>query len=249
MNRMPSSAIITHQQFSSYYPRLYHMAEFGTWEGIKANGLLSTTALLDLFEIQGERRRQIERVRRPESVTIEHPLHGTAVIRDQKPMRDSALSKCLHGMRPADWYKLLNSRVFFWVTPERVQTLLNARAYRARKHTVITVDTATLFEKYFRQVLLSPINSGSTIYRPVDRGSGTFKTLDQYPFEERRRLRGVNNAVAELCVEYAVPDIGALAIEAEIRQGNEVLEVLYSRRIGKQSSSVSGVRGKEVSNS
>jgi hypothetical protein len=55
-----------------------------------------------------------DRVHRPESVTITHPAYGSAVIRDQKPMRDSALLKCLDkGLTPADWYRTLNRRVFF----------------------------------------------------------------------------------------------------------------------------------------
>ncbi len=33
------------------FPQHYHMAEAGTWEGIRRYGLLSTTALLDAFEI------------------------------------------------------------------------------------------------------------------------------------------------------------------------------------------------------
>jgi hypothetical protein len=144
-------------------------------------------------------------------------------------MRETALRQCLLGMEPSDWYAELNKRVFFWVTQERVQTLLGARAYRGRKHTVITVDTASLLDSHGDRVLLSPINSGSTIYRPVERGRDTFQRLDQYPFEERRRLRGVDNAVAELCVEYAVSDVSGLVTKAEVRQGSTVVEVLYSR--------------------
>jgi hypothetical protein len=58
------------------WPRLYHMAEAGSWPSIERHGLLSTTALLDLFEISGPRREAIESARRPESVKITHPLHG-----------------------------------------------------------------------------------------------------------------------------------------------------------------------------
>ncbi len=101
-------------------------------------------------------------------------------------------------MTPAEWYEILNRHVFFWVTPERVEGLLKARAYRARSHTVITVETAGLFARHAARIRLSPINSGSTIYRPVRRGIETFKPLNEYPFEERRRVRSIPNAVAEL---------------------------------------------------
>src|SRR5690349_1615645 len=97
----------------SNYPFAYHMAESGTWESIRKHGLLSTLALLDLFEINGQKRNEIFARRRPESVTITHPKHGRAVIRDQKPMSESALGKCLDPiLTAAKWYMILNRRVF-----------------------------------------------------------------------------------------------------------------------------------------
>ena len=79
------------------YPYLYHMAEAESWDSIQAKGLLSTSALLDLFEVNGQERFAIESCHRPKSVTIEHPKHGRAVIRDQIPMREGSLLKCLQG--------------------------------------------------------------------------------------------------------------------------------------------------------
>src|SRR5579863_3070524 len=181
------------------------MAEADSWPSIRTHGLLSTTALLDLFEISGNLRRSIESVHRPESITIKHAVHGTATIRDQKPMSEKALLKCLEDMTPRQWYEMLNRRVFFWVTPERVETLLHARAYRESEQTVITIDTAHLLERYAAVARLSPINSGSTIYRPQPRGTNTFRPLREYPFAERRRIRGTAHAVAELTLDYSVP--------------------------------------------
>ncbi len=68
-------------------------------------GLLSTSGLLDLFEVEGSKREQIESERRPESITITHPKHGTAVIRDQKPMREAAIASCLTDMTPRNGTK------------------------------------------------------------------------------------------------------------------------------------------------
>lgn len=220
---------ITPEEFAGRYPRLYHMAEAGVWPSVEKHGLLSTSALLDLFEVNGDQRRRIQSEHRSESVHITHPRHGTAVIRDQKPMRESALRKCLRGMTPQQWYEMLNDRTFFWVTAERVQTLLNARAYRDRKHTVITVETAPLVAKYADRMFLSPINSGSTIYNPQERGSETFRPFSRYPFEERRKLRGLRNAVAEAAVIYAVPDLRDFTLRVEHRKGDSVLRVVYSR--------------------
>lgn len=213
------------------FPRLYHMAELGTWPAIKAHGLLSTTALLDLYGIDGEARRQIEGCHRPESVTIRHAKFGTAVIRDQKPMSDGALRKCLNGLKPEEWYRLLNSKVFFWLTPERVEGLLCARAYRDREHTVLTVDTAQLLHRHRDAVTLSPINSGSTVYNPQPRGPETFRAIYDYPFDEwKKKRRSATKAIAELAVHRHVLDIREMVVRVERRKKSKVLELIYERQ-------------------
>src|SRR5437763_1911223 len=112
----------------AHYPCLYHMAEDGSWPSIREHGLLSTTYLLDLFGYSGSERTQYEAQRRAETVEISHQTYGCASLRDQKPMTDSALRRCLHGITPTEWYRLLNGRVFFWLTEERLVTLLQGRA-------------------------------------------------------------------------------------------------------------------------
>ncbi len=206
------------------------MADVTSWPSISKHGLLSTTALLDLFEINGNQRQAIESCHRPLSVEITHPKHGTAVIRDQIPMRESALRKCLQGCSPQQWYEFLNRKVFFWVTEERVQTLLKARAYRSNDHLVITVNSSQLLAQHGERTLLSPINSGSTIYRPVQRSLSTFKTLVEYPYAERRKLRGTAHAIAETAIDYSVPNLTAFVERVERRRGDRVLETIYPKK-------------------
>jgi hypothetical protein len=117
---------ITPEDFVQHYPCLYHMAEADMWPLIRVNGLLSTTALLDLFAVNGDRRHALESQHRPESVTIKHPKYGSAVIRDQKPVREGPLTRYLRQMRVKQGYEILSGQVFFWVTADRVNTLLNA---------------------------------------------------------------------------------------------------------------------------
>src|SRR5258708_4762564 len=193
---------ISPEEFIQHYPRLYHVAEQGTWPSIRRHGLCSTTALLDLFSINGDRRRQLESQRRPKSEQIQDANLGTATIRDQGPMSDRALRKCLRGMTPTRWYEFLNRRAFFWVTEKRVETLLTARRYRRGEHTVITLDTASVLNSHMERITLSPINSGSTLYNPQPRGRNTFLPLHRYPFAERRKKRGILNAVAELAINH-----------------------------------------------
>lgn len=202
------------------------MAQDGAWGLIRRHGLLSTSALLDLFQFSGDRRWQIESCHRPESEEITHPEHGTAVIRDQKPMSESGLLKCLRNMTPREWYELLNRKVFFWVRKERVQQLLGARMYRNSAHTVITLDTASMLKAHLDAITLSPINSGSTLYNPVPRGSATFLPLHEYPFAERKKKEGIAGAVAELAVYYSVPDVLEHVTRVERRKGGLTLENL-----------------------
>ncbi len=94
-------------------------------------------------------------------VRLEHPEHGAALVRDNKPMLENALRSCLDGMRPREWYETLNRRVFFWVDRKRLLKLLGARAYRDRSHLVLEIDTAELLHRHAEKVTLSPINSGT----------------------------------------------------------------------------------------
>jgi len=212
-------------EFIEQYPLLYHMAQAGTWDSIQKIGLLSTTALLDLFEVNGELRTRIESQHRPECVQISHPRHGAVEIRDQKPMSEKALHKCLLDVTPQQWYELLNRRVFLWVTEKRVVTLLQARAYKNREHLVLTIDTTRLLKKHAQNVTLSPINSGSTVYNPQPRGSSTFSSFDEFPYAERKKYG--KGAVAELTVDYSVLDIRDFVVRAEVRKSDEIIDVVY----------------------
>ena len=92
-----------------------------------------------------------------------HTDYGTAWIRDQRPMSDAGLLRALANsdLRPRDWYRLLNRRVYFWTTEQRLNTMLSAEAYREKYHTVISLDTRRLLDRHLDQVELSAINSGA----------------------------------------------------------------------------------------
>lgn len=220
---------MTLMEFAEHYPRLYHMANQGSWATIQAWGLLSTTALLDKFEINGDQRHKIESCHRARSIEISHPKYGKVVIRDQAPMRPKSLEACLTGLSPRQWYELLNRKAFFWVSEARIDSLLNARLYRNRIHTVITLDTMSLLGAHCKNITLSPINSGSTLYVPQQRGTQTFRPISTYPFDQRRKARGLANAVAEVAVDYSVPDLLKHTLMVELRRGPDVIELLYER--------------------
>lgn len=220
-------------EFVARHPRLYHMAEDGSWPLIERLGLLSTEALVDAFGITGGQRSTILAARRPASVTITSPANGQAVVRDQIPLREAVLERVLEdGLTPADWYRLLNSFVFFWPTEARLHTLLSARAYRDRAHTVLEMDTTRLLAGHRESIRLSPINSGSTLFNARPRGRATFRRLDDYPYEEMRRRRGSAGAIAEVAVFGGVRPVQPALVSVTRRQGTRTLSGLWSSSRG-----------------
>lgn len=217
------------EELTETYPRVFHMAHPGAWEGIQRHGLLSTTALLDLFEISGDERRAIESQRRPEPVVITHPIHGEAWIRDNKPLHDSRLEVILVGMSKEDYYRLLNRHVFSWPTQERLEGLLGASAYRDDPHLVLEIDTEALVRAHGSRIGLSPYNLGSTLYNAPQRGPDTLRAIEDYDFEHWRLKRSRRTAVGEIAVDYSVPDVLDLMVRAAIRHPNGECEILLER--------------------
>ena len=78
-----------------YFPKCFHVCAAGSWPMVARHGLLSTSALLDLFEYEGRARSALESSKRAQNVTISHERHGEAVLRDQKPLSDGTLKECL----------------------------------------------------------------------------------------------------------------------------------------------------------
>lgn len=210
----------------SIHPRIYHMAEYGSEDSIRKHGLLSTTALLDLFEITGEKRFALEKCRRAKTETITHKEYGSAVIRDQQPMNDSMLSKCLNdGLTPPDWYEIINSMAFFWSTRDRLRTFLSAPNYKDKMQTILTVDTKRLVERYHDNIRLCHINSGCTRSIEHRRGLSTFKTIEEFDPREFKKS-GKKNAIAEVSVKYSVPDISDVIISVDHVRGPESVDKL-----------------------
>ena len=218
---------VTPDELSARYPVLFHMAAQGSWPGIQKHGLLSTSRLLDMFDIQGEERFKIEESHRPDSISISNRQYGTAVVRDQKPMSESGLKRALQdGLTPREWFKTLNERVFFWLTRERLIRLLSAKAYRDDIHTVLEIDTAELLARHVDRVRLCALNSGCTKPMPFPRGRDTFLPLDRYPFQER--LSKKLEPVVELSVIGGVPEIADFTIRVVEMRGLEELRQLHS---------------------
>jgi hypothetical protein len=135
------------------FSRLYHAADRGAWQSIQQHGLLSTSSLLDLYEIQGEQRIVFESQRRRTSMTLAKKGYSDIALRDQSPMTDEALNRCLiDGMTPQQWYESLNGKVFFWTSERRLHGLLTAKATREATQLVLTVDTRSLVSAHRERI-------------------------------------------------------------------------------------------------
>ena len=213
--------------FCIRYPKLFHMAHRDSWASIRDHGLLSTRALLDLFEIRGRYADDIMSAHRAESIEITHPVLGSATIRDQKPMSDSGLERALSDdLTPADWYRILNGMVFFWPSEERLQRMMKALPYRRQEHIVLVASSNDLLRAEHDRVVLSPLNSGATRPFPHPRGRGTFQPMDSHPYSERRR-RGLD-PVAEVAIKHGVANIERYLLRVEQGSAGQRRRVIWT---------------------
>ena len=221
---------MTEDELLATYPRLWQMAHDGAWPALRDHGLKSASALLDDYGVFGAERAALLGVRRPQSVAIASPGLPGAVLRDQKPMDDGRLGACLQdGLTPADWYSMLNTMSFFWLSRSRIWTLLGAQAYRNVAQTVLTIDAASLVAAHRDRIRLSPINSGATLFKPQPRGLGTFKTVAEFPFTARAATRRSENNVVELVVDHSVPDLADHVLAVHRARNDEILEEVWRR--------------------
>jgi hypothetical protein len=188
---------------------IYHLAEEANFKSIQECGLLSATRLITAAGLTESDRRSLEREQRREHTELASGVQ----IRDQRPMPPDALQGCLVGLAPADWYGLVNARVFFWLNPGRLDR--QRAACRSRTQVVLAIDTARLIAAYCKQAEVTPINTGNARRKPALRGAATFvpyATWLKSGWESETKALGIpprrrSHPPAELTVRDAVPDI------------------------------------------
>jgi hypothetical protein len=205
---------MTPEELAVHHPRLYHVTEPGAWDNIQRNGLLSTTHLLTLFEIENSRRQELETQRRPSAVLLEHRNYGCAILNDQFPLSERALLHCLDdNLTPSDWIRLLNARVFFWASEEGLNRHLGARLNRQREREVIVIDTLSMAKTHSDRMELCAINSGATLRKAPRRGLNTFTSMLHHNYKDWCKLRGRHDKVREVTVHDHVLDIASHTVE------------------------------------
>lgn len=186
---------------------VFHIAEADNWPSIQRDGLLSAQALFERAGSRVEDRAAIQKHRPVRAV-----LGDGTVIRDQSPMPPSALEPCLRGITPAQWYVLLNSKVFFWFDEERVTRHLHA--CRRTAQVVLTIDAEALLARHAARACVAPFNTGNARRKPAVRGRATFvpwATWREAGWQSESEglgttLRAKSHKPVELTIDHSVPD-------------------------------------------
>ena len=202
---------------------IYHLAEASNWPSIQRDGLLSTSSLLKAAGLTGAGRNRLERAQRLTNTALPNQMH----IRDQRPMPPTALESCLCGMSPADWYAMINARVFFWLAPDRLNR--QRGFWEPRSQVVIAIDTGSLVEVYAQRVAVTPINTGNARRKPAHRGAATFAPLAEWirsgwaseAAALGSPLRKRSHVPVELTVVGAIPDIMHFVVGIHALQSGE----------------------------
>jgi hypothetical protein len=174
---------------------------------VQRHGLLSTQRLVDLFGLDIAERERLLSTPRKQSTVLRAPGLPPAVIRDQKPMKFVAEKIDPHSSL-TEYLDAINSRVFFWASPERLDRLRHAKEYRTEDQVVLHVNTRALIGRHGPKVGLCRLNSGAVTQKnhPL-RGHRSWQPIADYPYDEYRRRYGRQGALVEVTVLDAVPDI------------------------------------------
>jgi hypothetical protein len=203
------------EELIANHPQVFHTMSADAWPSVQRHGLLSTRRLVDLFDLGPAERDRLLGAPRKQSTVLRAPGLLPAVIRDQKPMKFIA-EKIDPDSSLAEYLDAINSRVFFWASPQRLDRLRQAQAYRAEDQVVLHVDTRALVERHGPRIELCRLNSGAVTQKnhPV-RGHRSWLPIAEYPYEEYRRRHGRDGALVEVTVLDAVPDVLDLTVRIE----------------------------------
>jgi hypothetical protein len=196
---------------------VYHMAEAANWPAIQRDGLHSASTLLDIAGILGQNREYLEKHQR-----LTHTVLPNGVqLRDQRPMPPEALETCLIGISPAEWYALINTHIFFWLDPARLNR--QRAACEPRPQVVLTVDAGRLLAAYGKRIALTPINTGNARRRPARRGTATFVpyaawVISAWTSEAASlgtSVRSQSHPPVELTIPGSIPNIMQFVVDVQ----------------------------------
>lgn len=185
------------QDFMARYPTLLHLADARSWPSIEQNGLLSAAELVRRWEVPGDAGEALISQRRAQPVLLDHARLGRAVLRDQHPLKEHLLGPALTGgMTVPGWLRLLNSFVFFFTDPKRLDALHSA--YSDQPAVLLTIRTRSLMQEHEDRIRLAGMNTGYTGRKVKERGADTFLSIRRYTLTARVQEVAVMGEVHDL---------------------------------------------------
>lgn len=170
-------------EFTTLRPNLYHLTDSANLEPILKSGILYSTDTLAYKSFSKTNAKKFLREKRNahETITVE----GIPIkIRDQRPISLTVLGRSLtNQMSTGDFIELLNARVFWWPTLNRLERHFNR--YVDESPVIIKVNSADLIQLN-TNVEFCRLNSGATRCHPSykgnapTRGKNTFLSSDNY---------------------------------------------------------------------
>jgi hypothetical protein len=185
---------------------VYHLVDAGNWASVQKLGLLSAGRLMELSGDSGDG--ALHR-HRPSG----QRLKSGVLIRDQRPMPPRSLASCLgEGLQPEDWFGLLNSKVFFWLDPERLNR--QRLACGISPQVALVADASRLLASHGARATVSPINTGNAMRAAAPRNLSTFVPYERWVLDgwEHEIIPGAprrhaSHRPVELTIADAVPDV------------------------------------------
>lgn len=184
-------------------PFLYHLTSRDNLQNIRnAKMLLSTNTIVNMSELSDDDKNTFKRTKRKGHKVLS--VNGQDYsIRDQDPINMNLLPRCLNNISADEYIMLLNNRVFFWPTINRLKRHFDR--YVHEEPVILKIRTEDILGLN-NDVLLSRLNSGATRCHPSyggsppPRGSETFIPVNNWNL-------GVSS-VAEVTVidECQLPD-------------------------------------------
>jgi hypothetical protein len=184
--------------FTRLFPRLYHLTFAANLPGIRQHGLCSAQSLADLHSFTPEERAGTLTSRR----RCIQSLHGVT-IRDQHAAPESKMKSCLVKITISEWFALLSSKTFFFLSSERAGRF--AESYGSYENALLEVDTAALLATHAGVASLCKLISGDFLNSPRPRGRASFIPFADYAYKNKR------DTPAELTVDTPIPNIFGFA--------------------------------------
>lgn len=169
------------KQLADRFPDLWHVTFDGGWEGIRHHGILRAIDVAP--ESCDEFRADITAV----SAEGARPV----TLRDQKRTRRDP-TPCLEDLTPAEWWRLVNGRVYLFVREAGATDLVGSYLRRGHPQEVLKLRTTALLAPLADKVEVTTVNAGVfPRTKGPSRGRSTFVALGAHPNTAATKIREV----------------------------------------------------------